>query len=91
MILSLMSFEQYMNWFKARFSYFSIMTFLWNYLDFRVFTFGCKAENENPEIMENLYFLGYEAEMHLDLFYDHYFNFLSVRNDTEEAATGGFL
>ena len=29
--------------------------------------------------------------MHLDQFYDHYFNFLSVRNDITEAATGGVL
>ena len=86
-----MSFEQYMNWFKARISYFSIMAFLWNYLDFQLFIFGCKAENENPEITENLYFLDYEAEMHLDLFYEHYFNFSSVRIDIEEVATGAFL
>ena len=26
-------------------------------------------------------FLGYKAEMHVDLFYNHYFNFLSVKND----------
>ena len=38
---------------------------------------GCKAQIGNPEIKENLYFLAYKAEMHLNLLY----SFLSVRND----------
>ena len=25
--------------------------------------------------------MGFKAEMHVDLFYDHYFNFLSVKNE----------
>ena len=35
-------------------SYYSIMVFLWNFCDFWVFVFGYRAQNENPEITENL-------------------------------------
>ena len=52
-----------------------------NFRYFRVCVFGYKAQNENLEITENLYFLGYKGEMHVDLFFDHYFNLLSVKND----------
>ena len=38
-----------------------------------------KAQNENPEITENFYFWIYEVQMHVDLFFDHYFNFLNVK------------
>ena len=41
-----------------------------------------KAENKNPEIMENLYFWIYKAQMNAGLFFDHYFKFLSVKTDT---------
>ena len=30
--------------------------FLYHFCAFRVFVFGCRAQNENPEITENLYF-----------------------------------
>ena len=43
--------------------------------DFRVFFFGYRAQNENPETTENQ-FLGYKFEIQVDLFYDHHFNFL---------------
>ena len=32
------------------------------------------------KITEDLYFINYKAEMHGNLLYDHYFNFLSVKN-----------
>ena len=31
--------------------------------------------------MENLYFLDYNTQMHMDLCFDHYFNCLSVKTD----------
>ena len=40
--------------FKAAFSYFNITAFLWNFRDFWIFVFGCKDQNENPEITKNL-------------------------------------
>ena len=43
-----------------------------------------RAQNKNPEITENLYFWIYKAQMHVDLFSDHYFNFLSVKTDILE-------
>ena len=67
------------------------MAFLWNFHEFRVFVFGCRAQSKNQEITENLYFFSFKAVMHLDQFYDHYFNFLCVRNDITEAATEGVL
>ena len=44
-------------------------------------TYGFISFNENPEITENLYFRVDSAHMHADLFFDHYFNFLSVKTD----------
>ena len=52
-----------------------------NLRDFRVFVFGYRVYNENPEITENLYFLVYNSPMHVDLCFDHYFNCLSVKTD----------
>ena len=52
-----------------------------NFRDFRVFVFGYRAQNENSEIMENLYFLVYNTPIHVDLCLDHYFNCLSVKTD----------
>ena len=40
-----------------------------------------KVQNENLEITENSYLRLYEAQMHVDLFFDHYFNFLRVKNE----------
>ena len=54
------------------------MAFLWNFHDFQNFAF---AQNQNPEITENLYFWIYKVQMIVDLFVDHYFNFLSVKTD----------
>ena len=42
-----------------------------------VFVFGYRTQNENPKIMENLYFRVYNANIHVDLFFDHYFYLLS--------------
>ena len=55
------------------------MAFLQNFLDFRVFVFGYRSQNEKPEITENLYFWVYKVQMHMDLFFDNYFNFLGVK------------
>ena len=52
-----------------------------NFRDFRVFVFVYKAQNENSEITENLYFLVYSTPMHLDLCFDHFFNCLSIKTD----------
>ena len=64
---------------EITFSYFSILGLLMNFHDFRVLIFGYRAPNENPEIMKRFYFWIYKVQMHLDLFFDHYFNFLSVK------------
>ena len=56
------------------------MVFLKNFRDFRVFVFVYRAQNENPEILENLYFWVCKAQMNVDLFFDHYFlTFLSIK------------
>ena len=52
--------------FEATLSYFSIMPFLWNFHDFRVFVFGYRAPNENPEITENFYFWIYKVQTEVD-------------------------
>ena len=57
------------------------MAFLQNFHDFRVFVLGCRPQNENPEITENLYFWVYKVQMHVDLFFDLYFNFLSIKTE----------
>ena len=38
-----------------------------------------RAQNENPEIMENFYSWIYKVQMHVVCFFDHYFNFLNVK------------
>ena len=63
--------------FEATFSYYSIMAFLKNFCGFRVFVFG--SQNENPEITENLCFWVYKNQMHMNIFFHHYFNFLSAK------------
>ena len=40
-----------------------------------------RPQNENPEITENLYFWVFKNQMHMNLFYNHYFNFLSVKTE----------
>ena len=57
------------------------MAFMQHFCDFRIFVFGCRAKNENPEITENLYFLVYNTPMHVDLCFDHHFNCLNVKTD----------
>ena len=59
----------------------SQISFLWNFRDFRVFIFGYWAQNKNPEITGNLYFWIYEVQMHVDLYFNQYFNFLSVKTE----------
>ena len=54
--------------FEATFSYHSIMVFFSNFRDLRVFPFGYTAQNENPEITENIYFWIYKAQMDVGLF-----------------------
>ena len=70
--------------FQATLSYFSIMAFLQNFCDFRVFVFRYRAQNENPEITENVYFWIYKVQMDVNLCFDHYFNFLSVKTETNK-------
>ena len=52
-----------------------------NFRDFRVFVFGYRVYNKNPEITENLYLLVYYTAMHVNLCFDHYFNCFSVKTD----------
>ena len=77
-----MSFEQHFKGFcEVTYSHFSILVFLINFRDFRVFFFEYRVYNENPEVTKNLYFLVYNTPMHVDLCFDHYFNCLSVKTD----------
>ena len=55
-----------------------------NFCDFQVFIFGYRAQNENPEITENLYFGVYKVQVHMDLCFDHYFNFLTAKTKTNK-------
>ena len=67
--------------FEVTFSYFSILGFLMNFRDFRVFIFGYKPQNKNPEITGSLYFWVCKVQMHMNLFFDHYFNFLGAKTE----------
>ena len=40
-----------------------------------------RPQNENPKITENLYFWVFKNQMHMNLFYNHYFNFLIVKTE----------
>ena len=40
---------------------------------------GYKAQNENPKITKKFYFWIFKVQMHVDLFFVHYFNFLSIK------------
>ena len=55
------------------------MAFLQNFHDLQDFVFGYRAQDENQEITENLYFWIYKVQIHVDLLFDHYFNILSVK------------
>ena len=50
------------------------MAVLLNFRDFRVFLYGYRGQNENAEFTENLYFKVYNAQIHVDLFFDPYFS-----------------
>ena len=52
-----------------------------NFQDFRVFVFVYRAQKENLEITENLYFLVYNTPMHVNLCFDLCFNCLSIKTD----------
>ena len=60
------------------------MAFLQNFRDFRVFIFGYRPQNKNLEVTENLYFWVYKVQMHMNLFFDHSFNFLSAKTKTKK-------
>ena len=63
------------------FSYFSVLGVLMTYQGFWVFDFGCRAQNKNLEITENLYLWVCKVQIHVDLFFDHYFNFLIAKTE----------
>ena len=45
----------------------------------KIGAYGFITFNENLETTENLYFQDDNAQMHTDLFFNHYFNFLSAK------------
>ena len=57
------------------------MAFLQNFSDLQDFVFWYWAQNEKPETTENLYFWIYKVQMHVDLFFNHYFDILSVKTE----------
>ena len=65
--------------FWVKFLYFSISGFFMNFYDFWVFGFRYRPQNENLEIMENLHFWVYKVQMHMNLFFDHCFNFWGAK------------
>ena len=64
--------------------HFSILGFLTDFREFWVFVFGYRAQNEKPEITKNLYFRVYNAPIHVDLCFDHYFRCLSVKTGIQK-------
>ena len=50
-----------------------------------MFVFGCKAKSRNLEITDNLYFQVDNAQMHAGLFFDLYFDFLTVETDINKS------
>ena len=79
-----MSFEQYFSFLRC---YILILQYYGVFVEFMLFpsfAYGYVTQNENPEITENLYFEVYKAQIHVDLYFDHYFNFLSVKTDKNE-------
>ena len=77
--MRLITFEQHFKGFWSYILTFQYFGFLMNFRGFRVFAFGYRVYNENPETMENLYFWIYNVRMHVDLFFNLYFSFLSVK------------
>ena len=57
------------------------MAFLQNFSDLQDFVFWYWAQNKKPETTENLYFWIYKVQMHVDLFFNHYFDILSVKTE----------
>ena len=53
--------------------------------DFRVFVFGYRPQNENPEITENLYFWVCKVQMHMNLFFDNFFNVLGAKTEINKS------
>ena len=76
-----MSLEQYLKSFWSCILTFQYLEFLMNFRDLRVLVLGYRAQNENSEITEHLYFLVYNIPMHVDLCFDHFFNCLSIKTD----------
>ena len=71
--------------FEATFSYHSIMAFFSNFRDFRdfrVFAIGLKMKTQKSRKI--FIFWIYKAQMDVSLFFDHYFNFLSVKTKTKK-------
>ena len=56
-----------------------------DFRDFWVFIFGYKPQNENFDITGNLYFWVYKVQMHMDLLFDHYFNFFSAKMEINKS------
>ena len=56
-----------------------------NFGDFRVFIFGYRPQNRNPEIKENLCFWVYKVQMHMDLFFNHYLNILGAKTEINKS------
>ena len=61
----------------------SHVTVLWRFCKISTISefsfFGYRPQNENLEFTENLYFFVCKVRMSLNLFFDHYFNFLSAK------------
>ena len=56
------------------------MAVLLNFRDFRVFLYGYRGQNENAEFTEKVY----NAQIHVDLFFDPYFSWLGVKTDIDK-------
>ena len=57
------------------------MAFLQNFIDLQDFVLWYWAQNEKSETTENLYFWIYKVQMYVDLFFNHYFDILSVKTE----------
>ena len=69
----------------------SHITVLWRFCKISVISefsfFGYRPQNENPEITRNLYFCVCKVQMHMYLFFDHYFNFLSAKTKIKKTSS----
>ena len=76
---SMMSFEPHFNCFWRNiltFQYYGLFVeFPW----FPGFRFWVQGSKRKPKITDNLYFWVYKVQMNVDLFFGHYFNFLSTK------------